>query len=412
MAPTRFHYALFVYGIPYGSFLLIFGLLTVINKHANWLLLRTVLGVGFDDEKKKESKQESKRKPNANPANDLSQQSTENNQLGTLDQYLYIDFEEETKEDSARLSCIQRFLSDILASAILAVFVTIIFNALILSTETVKNNEKCPEFDADCYGDDGKRDVGPFDCKKGNTTSFTAIVETWWCVGWVYKDKSAKDVIDTLGTCGGLLGLVSLIVPFVYYLSFYKKCACPFSVTWIVLLIPPLALALVIWHTHPVGPSVLAIVMLSVVITMVCIGWCWAAQRSCGCPEKCCSKVCCNYSCWQALYYRYLYSILTQKSKLYPWCCCPCYSSNSHVCYKCCHDNLPGRNKYLDYCCANEADKFYKKNRELSTQLVVTVILVEPQLLANQSRSTASGSSKTLGRSGQFKELFLHSYYT
>jgi hypothetical protein len=33
-----------------------------------------------------------------------------------------------------------------------------------------------------------------------------------------------SDIVDVLGICGGLLGIVGSIVPFIYYLSSFEKC--------------------------------------------------------------------------------------------------------------------------------------------------------------------------------------------
>ena len=122
MPHTRSEYEALVYGVPFGFFGLIWVLLTLINKRVNWLLLHSILGIGFRDGENKK----------------LEEKSTESKKPDDLNNYLYIDFGEEEREDSARLSCIQRFLSDVLASTILAIFFTIIYNALILSTETVQ----------------------------------------------------------------------------------------------------------------------------------------------------------------------------------------------------------------------------------------------------------------------------------
>ena len=375
MPHTRSEFVGLAYGVPFGVFGLIFVLLTIINKRVNWLLLRSILGIGFhvEDDAQSEKKSTQSQKPD------------------DLNNYLYIDFEEEDKENSAKLSCIQRFLSDVLASAILGIFFTIIYNGLILSTETVADSGKCPDFDAYCYGGSRSQSIGPFNCTKGGTTSFSLPSKTWWCVGWVYKDKTVKEVLDTLGVCGGLLGLVSSVVPLVYYLSYYKKCACPFSVTWIVPLIPPAALGVVVWYTQPVGPSILAIVTLSVFITMVFLGWSWAARRSCkwrSCVEMfccCCSKISIRKDrCF----------CLTQKSKSYPWCCCTCGNApNAHGCYKFCRRNPCCWNKWLDFCCENEVE-FGQNNQEPTPSPVHIIIQVQPQPSKEQSRPPTSRSQK------------------
>ena len=417
MAYTRSYYLGFVYGVPFGFSAVVLLLMTLINKRVNWLLLRSILGVDLDDEKKKKGKREH----SANPASNSSQQqqgrnnssqqqqgkanASQQQQPDTLKSYLFIDFKGETKEDSARLTVIQRFFSDLLVSAILGIFVTIIFNSLILSSESVKNSDPCPDYDASCFGNDGTQDVGPFSCEKGNTTSFTINSNTWWCVGWVYQARSAKDVLDTLGTCGGLLGLVSSIVPIVYYLSYHKNCCCPFSLTWIVPLLAPAALAFLVWYSRPLGPSVLAIITLVVVIGMVFVGWVWAAERSCRCSEKCSQQRGGESCCDKTPLLSWVVSILSRPSKSYPWCCSCCSSCSSEISifYKCCHSNFPCCNKCLDCCCANEADKFKegipkKEDRSPSPSppsSAHTVIQFQPQSSAKQPRLTKNEYPKT-----------------
>ena len=261
--------------------------------------------------------------------------------------------------------------------------------------------------------------VGPFNCTKSGSTNLPFTSKTWWCVGWVYKEKNVRDVLDTLGICGGLLGLISSVVPLVYYLSYYKKCACPLSVTWIVPCIPPSILGLVVWHTHPVGPSVLSIVTLSVFITMVFLGWSWAAWRSChheSCLELCFQILTCFGKCYKILICGIRCSelrgceccslILTEKSKSYPWCCCTRESAlNVHGCYKGCRRNPWCWNKWLDFCCENEVEKSGPNNQEsvpsavhtaiqfqLQPSTVHTAIRVQPQPSKKQLRPSTNRS--------------------
>ena len=392
MAHSRAYFLGFVYGVPLGFSLTILLLMTVINKRLNWRLLRSVLGVDLDDEKKKKKPNEESRP--ALSANLPADPKTEDNASDSFKTYLYIEFNEEAKGDSTRLTVIQRIASDLLVSAILGVFVTIIFNALVLSSESVENNDNCPDYDASCFGNDGKQDVGPFDCEKGNTTNFGATSKSWWCVGWVYQDKTAKDVLDTLGTCGGLLGLVSSIVPIVYYLTYHKNCCCPFSVTWIVPLLTPAALGFLGWYASPLGPSILAVITLSVVIAMVFVGWTWATARSFK-DSRCCPKLCPKRNCCEAFPFKRFFSKLGQPSDSYPWCCCPGCSSNVNICYRCCYHKLPSCRPCLDCCCENETDKMAKRASTIIIPPVRTNAPVEILSSTKQTRPIANAYPKT-----------------
>lgn len=381
MGFNRPYYEGLVYGVPLSFFVLIFIFLTVVNKRLNWLIIRGVLGIGFEDGDGTKSEEQTK-------------EGTNKDVLGS---YLYIDFTGEKKEDSARLTCMQRFLSDMLASAILAIFIAIIFNSLILATESVQANGQCPKFDAECFGGDRINGRVSFNCTPNISISanLSSSSKTWWCVGWIYNEMNVKDVLDTLGTCGGLLGLVSSIVPFVYYFSYYKNCACSLSVTWIVPCIPFAALALVIWHTWPVGPSVLAFITLVVLIVMVYIGWSWAARRSCG-PQyytkKCCGPIdCSSFHCDN-----WCYRILTTKYKSYPWCCynkCCEKETLSQRCYKCCRSHCC-YNDCLDCCCGNEAENYKGNNGKSMQSPVHTAIQVEPMPSKKQSLSPTNQSRR------------------
>ncbi|CAF3998180.1 unnamed protein product, partial [Rotaria sp. Silwood1] len=54
-----------------------------------------------------------------------------------------------------------------LASGILAVFVGILFNALILQYDMYQNGDACPDYNAYCFARNGAYDVGPFNCTNG-----------------------------------------------------------------------------------------------------------------------------------------------------------------------------------------------------------------------------------------------------
>jgi hypothetical protein len=358
---SRVDYEALVFGEPFLFFVLAFAVLTIINKRANWLFLRNILGIGFPE----------------GGGSEAEEKGDKNKSSDGFNTYLFTDFEEKQRDESTRLSNIQRFLSDALASTILAIFFTIICNALIISAETVQADGKCPFSNAECFEGNRSHSSSTFNCTKDGLTNLPSTSKTWWCVGWIYKDKGIKDVLDTLGICGGLLGLISSIVPLVYYISYYKNCVCSLSVTWIIPCIPPAVLGYVAWDTHPAGPSVLTLILLSVLITMVCVGWSWAARRSCDpktcselrCPINNCFGQCsltligCKECCEQ-----YDCSMLNGKSKSYPWCCCTSRATqNISCCYTVCRENSFCYNKCkkcLDFCCQNEYDKYNKKEKQ------------------------------------------------
>lgn len=311
MQLTKEGYFAFSYGVPFGAFALIFAFITVIHKRVDWFLLHTILGVDWN------LRENDKTNSNQSKSSEIP--------IGT---YLYVNIGDDELEDISPLNCIIRFFSDVLASAILAVFVAIMFDSLIMSNQRLSVGTKCPSYSAECFGTNGGTNVGPFNCSDGQYANFSVDSTTVWCAGWIYQDRTINDVLDTLGTCGGLLGIISSIVPFVYYLSYYKR-NCYLSAVCIILpLLPVAALSFTIWFTLPEGPSQLTIVVFSVVIAMVFIGWCWAVYRSYSADESsrdalkkysCCRKILGCSSC--KICYPSRNGCLWKKYKFYPWCC-------------------------------------------------------------------------------------------
>ncbi|CAF3193498.1 unnamed protein product [Rotaria socialis] len=306
MLPTKINYTALSWGIPLGSFVLLFFVISVINKRTDWFLLSTILGIATKSNN--DSKKASKCEPPENNSTvsrkqDGKKEDEKNKSIQNLvtckqcemdvavtvgkdeavtpfEKYLFIEFGD-GEVAVPELKCFIRFLSDLMAAAILGIFVSIIVVKLILSNELVKNGSKCPKYSADCFSNDGRNDYSPYSCVDGQYLNITGYTGLAWCVGWVYKDKSAQDVLDALGTCGGLLGIVSCIFPLVYYMPYYKKyhwgsCLC--------IILPiggALGLALTLWATWDDGLSQLGTTVFIVLVIMIVIGWSWALWRSC-----------------------------------------------------------------------------------------------------------------------------------
>ncbi|CAF3678941.1 unnamed protein product [Rotaria socialis] len=410
MEPTRSNYTALSYGVPFGSFAVLFILISIINKRSNWFILGLILGIdkatddppkpphcvycgstltssAKEDQSKNSSDVDSKHlgycvtckkvfsapvKSNPNigilpESGNCTQCKSKFNLIvreekvepdkQPLEKYLYIDFEN-GDDVVPQLKCFIRVLSDLLTAAILAVFVSIIFTNLILSNQTVKNGRKCPTFDADCFTTQGNYDVLPYSCIDGNYVNISNYNDYVWCVAWVYQDQTAQDVLDTLGTCGGLLGIISCIVPLVYYLSYNKKhnwlsCFC---------IVIPLSgfggLAWMLWYTWDARPSQLAVTAFAVAVSMMTIGWLWAVWRACflkgadggcscyafqdqnrcHCPKWLLKKLCCCKLCYCCCH------IVCGKYTYYPWAClrdfwkyfCCCCCGKSYEQYKSC----------------------------------------------------------------------------
>ena len=132
------------------------------------------------------------------------------------------------------------------------------------------------------------------------------------------RDLSTRAVLEAVGVSGGLLGIISCVVPLVFYASYYRKKLRWFSMLCVVL--PLMVIAAFIWviyDAHPQKVSLLTILTFSLLIFMTCGAWIWAIIKSfkiakpndqcckCGSKLKCC----------------------LQPYDYYP-CCCPCYECN------------------------------------------------------------------------------------
>jgi hypothetical protein len=110
----------------------------------------------------------------------------------------------------------------------------IIFQKLILSSSRITNTRECPNFTANCFVFQNQNDItphGPYTCKPGQIVNLS-IQRSMWCYNWVYNNKEISDILEALGICGGLLGIISSIVPFLYHLFSYEKCRFPCSIAY------------------------------------------------------------------------------------------------------------------------------------------------------------------------------------
>jgi hypothetical protein len=72
----------------------------------------------------------------------------------------------------------------------------------------------------------------------------------------VVGSQGMNDILEVLGTCGGLLGLVGSIVPFIYYLSYnikYFPCSIAYGIVTAILAVA----AVICLYIYKVGISLL-----------------------------------------------------------------------------------------------------------------------------------------------------------
>ncbi|UJR18456.1 hypothetical protein I4U23_005361 [Adineta vaga] len=246
MEPNYFYYAAIAYGVPFGIAALLFVILSILNRRAHAFIVENVLDSEEED-------------------------SDENRDL----------------EEQKGLPCIVRFFCDIFATAIITVLLEIIFEKCILAYKSILAGDPCPDFVAECFGTyNGINKYGPFQCKKGDNASFPVDPPRLACYGWVYNDMTTDQVLDAIGVSGGLLGLVSCIVPLVYYVSYFRKRWWWISFFCVIIPLTPIGvfIFLILW-LYPQVLSVLTIIAFSLAITMTCGGWLWALSSSCAKTE-------------------------------------------------------------------------------------------------------------------------------
>jgi hypothetical protein len=321
MASTFSYYAGFSYGVPFGMFALLFFIMSIINKRAHAFIVETVLGIKLKsiqstDEDSRQTVSDSKLNKNKTTKIPQQQSSDNGRKIWSLEQhvdtFLYIEEKPEAKE---QLPCIVRFLCDIFSSAILSVLLEIIFEKCVLAYASIIIGDPCPDFNAECFGtSNGISNNGPFQCISGQNASFPVTSSHVNCYGWIYKDVTTDQVLDAIGVSGGLLGIVSCIVPLVYHLSYFKNRCWGISIFCAILPLLPIAafILLIIWES-PEVVSVVTIIAFSLVITMTCGGWIWAVYSSspgCCFDASSCYKTCFSNSRWWLKTYKH-----------YPCCC-------------------------------------------------------------------------------------------
>lgn len=260
-------YGVISYGAPPVFFGMILLFLVVVKKEARHFLFKQVIGTQYVRRN---------RNPAANEANDTVEK---------IETIIYVEF-----DDAIESTCCRRTVSYALTTLILATLLTIIFEGCVLASVGVVIGDPCPEYPVECfYGNYS------FYCNPGDIAMSPSAAQEAWCFGWIFRYQTARDVIDVIGVSGGLLGIISCIIPLVYYISAYKDQ--PYKAFfWIWLPFLPLVALLVIQnYTGPMQISILAKICLIIVFCLGFVAWLWA-----------------------------FISMYKKKNGHYPWsCCCP-----------------------------------------------------------------------------------------
>lgn len=124
MEPTYQNFLAVLLAVPLSTFTLALLILTFLTRRIHWFILKNVLGISQKEEEK------------------INVEQTKS--------FLTNDIEDHG--ESHMFPCMIRFFADIFAATIFAVFSLIIFESHILATDVVLTNEKCPNYDAYCFG--------------------------------------------------------------------------------------------------------------------------------------------------------------------------------------------------------------------------------------------------------------------
>ncbi|UJR19031.1 hypothetical protein I4U23_022161 [Adineta vaga] len=187
-------YGVISYVAPVVFFGMIGLFLKLVTKEARNFLFKQVIGTHYVRRD---------RNPAANEANDTVEK---------IETVIYVEFDDAI-ESTNWTSCVSYFLT----SSILATLLTIIFEGCVLASVGVVIGDPCPEYPVECfYGNYS------FYCNPGDIAMSPSAAQEAWCFGWILRYQTARDVIDVIGVSGGLLGIISSIMPLVYYISAYK----------------------------------------------------------------------------------------------------------------------------------------------------------------------------------------------
>lgn len=322
MAGSYFWYQFYSYMIPFFTFIVIYIILLSVGEKARWFIVKLVIGLDRNtgkEESDNKPKLESTQKQSQNGK--LATQSQGSSRTaGTSDQYenvetvkqlFSVEIADELPQDNKnplKLGFILKCLGFTVTVAILTIFMTIIFQTCVLSFEVIRSNKKC-SYDAECFSKTGFLDAsGSYNCTKDEAIDIlNGTNSKLTCFAWVVTEQKTNEVLDTIGTCGGLLGIVSCIVPLVYYITKARK-SCVWLIICILLpLAPTGALIGIIVYMQPDAPSMLTVFTLAIVIAMTLFAYLWAVF---------------DYMSWLHCLSDRLLSVEEFFKRKCCWCCC------------------------------------------------------------------------------------------
>lgn len=154
---------------------------------------------------------------------------------------------------------------------ILTILLTFIYESCILSNANIKVDEWCPDYEAECFDTQTKTLV--FNCSPYKKINPLTNSNYLWCVGWIFHQMTIRKVLDAIGVCGGLLGIISCTIPWMHKLAYYENN--PWKAVWWIWVasLPIGAINLVVGIPGWAAPSLLTILCLSMFSSLLSGAW-------------------------------------------------------------------------------------------------------------------------------------------
>ena len=124
-----------------------------------------------------------------------------------------------TRRVKGRLDCGNNCCLTFVGGVTLAVALMALLEGCILGSAGLYPGDPCPDDPLTCFVFDNTTIVVPlfaFDCTPGNTSMLPSNASTAWCYGWIIRRNTVSRVINQIGICGGILGVLGTVFAFMF----------------------------------------------------------------------------------------------------------------------------------------------------------------------------------------------------
>jgi putative effector of murein hydrolase LrgA (UPF0299 family) len=114
---------------------------------------------------------------------------------------------------------VQVFFLWFIGTTTLTLALMVLYEGCILASAGVYYGDDCPSDPMTCFAsteNTSSSEVGIFECVPGNKTIFPGNTNNAWCYGWVVKRQTVSSVINQIGICGGILGVIGMLFAFMF----------------------------------------------------------------------------------------------------------------------------------------------------------------------------------------------------